>query len=119
MSAGETMIAEPAVMEEQPAPSVAPRASASAPDPAEAGRDMLTLLLEDLVPDARGEIVILSDGNHDITVITDQPVADQGRQSAHVTDAGLDVSGFSYCTFASGVTVFCPSTHHLVVLDHA
>src|SRR5216684_1647325 len=91
------------------------RVAAATPD---TGRDMLTLLLEDLVPDARGEIVILSAGDHDITVVTDQPVADQGRQSAHVTDAGLDVSGFSYCTFASGVTVFCPSTHHLVVLDH-
>src|SRR5882672_7132393 len=90
--------------------------SAATPD---TGRDTLTLLLDDLVPDARGEIVILSDGDHDITVVTDQPVADQGLQSAHVTDAGLDVSGFSYCTFASGVTVFCPSTHHLVVLDHA
>jgi len=86
---------------------------------AETGRDTLTLLLEDLVPDARGEIVILSAGDHDITVVTDQPVADQGRQSAHVTDAGLDVSGFSYCTFASGGTVFCPNAHHLVVLDHA
>jgi hypothetical protein len=85
----------------------------------ETGRDTLTLLLEDLVPDARGEIVILSAGDHDITVVTDQPVANQGLQSAHVTDAGLDVSGFSYCTFASGVTVFCPSTHQLVVLDHA
>ena len=93
--------------------------SAVAPGVAETGRETLTLLLEDLVPDARGEIVILSAGDHDITVVTDQPVADQGRQSAHVTDAGLDVSGFSYCTFASGVTVFCPSTHHLVVLDHA
>src|SRR5437879_11588068 len=88
--------------------------SAAAPD---TGHDTLTLLLEDLVPDARGEIVILSAGDHDITVVTDQPVANQGLQSAHVTYAGLDVSGFSYCTFASGVTVFCPSTHHLVVLD--
>jgi len=36
-----------------------------------------------------------------------------------VTEAGLDVSGFSYCTFASGVTVFCPSAHRLTVLNEA
>lgn len=90
-------------------------ASAAAP---ESGRETLTLLLEDLVPDARGEIVILSNGDHDIAVVTDQPIADQGLQAAHLTDTGLDVSGFCYCTFASGVTVFCPSEHRLVVLDH-
>jgi hypothetical protein len=87
----------------------------------ETGRDMLTLSLDDLVPDARGKIVIVSDGDHDITVVTDQTVASTGVEPSqpHLTETGLDVSGFSYCTFASGVTVFCPSAHRLLVLNEA
>jgi hypothetical protein len=82
---------------------------------------MLTLSLDDLVPDGRGEIVILSEGDHDIAVVTDQPVTNRGvgAPQPHLTEAGLDVSGFSYCTFASGVTVFCPSAHRLTVLNEA
>jgi len=83
--------------------------------------EMLTLSLDDLVPDSRGEIVILSAGDHDINVITDQPVAKSGIDSVqpHLTETGLDVSGFAYCTFADGVTVFCPSAHRLTVLNEA
>jgi hypothetical protein len=81
--------------------------------------EMLTLSLDDLVPDARGEIVILSGGTHDITVVTDEPVTKSGIEPVqpHLTETGLDVSGFTYCTFAGGVTVFCPSAHRLLVLN--
>jgi hypothetical protein len=79
--------------------------------------DSLALRLEDLIPDARGEVVILSPEECDITVLTSQAVAQQGTEPSHVTSVGLDVSGFSFCTFDGGVTVFYPGTHRLVVMD--
>jgi len=89
---------------------------APAPPPADAAGDAtLTLALEDLIPDARGEIVILDHSGQDITMVTHEGVAAQGVEDAHVTAAGLDVSGFSYCTFEGGITVFYPATHHLLV----
>lgn len=81
------------------------------------GAELLTLSLEDLIPDARGEVVILSDAGHDIAVVTHEPVASQGIETLHVMDSGLDVSGFGYCTFAGGLTVFYPPTHRLLVTD--
>jgi hypothetical protein len=80
-----------------------------------AGGTTLSLALADLLPDARGEIVILDHSGHDIAVVTHEAIAAQGIGDAHVTAAGLDVSGFSYCTFEGGVTVFYPATHRLFV----
>jgi hypothetical protein len=79
--------------------------------------DLLTLSLDDLIPDARGEVVILSDAGPDIAVVTSEPIAGQGVETAHVTASGLDVSGFSYCTFAGGITLFYPASHRLLVTD--
>lgn len=79
--------------------------------------ELLTLSLEDLIPDVRGEVVILSDTGLDIAVVTTEPVASQGVETLHVMDSGLDVSGFGYCTFVGGITVFYPPTHRLLVTD--
>jgi hypothetical protein len=59
--------------------------------------------------------VILDHSGQDIAVVTHEMVAAQGIGDAHVTVAGLDVSGFAYCTFEGGVTVFYPATHRLLV----
>lgn len=79
--------------------------------------ELLTLTLEDLIPDARGEVVILSDAGHDIAVVTHQPIANQGIEASHVTAAGLDVSGYGFCTFAEGITLFYPPGQRLFVTD--
>jgi hypothetical protein len=91
----------------------APQAESAAQAPA------LTLALEDLIPDARNEVVILDHSGQEISVVTSEPVASQGIQDAHVTASGHDVSGFAYCTFESGLTLFYPPTHHLLVTDES
>jgi hypothetical protein len=91
----------------------APHAESEAQAPA------LTLALEDLIPDARNEVVILDHSGQEISVVTSEPVASQGIQDAHVTASGHDVSGFAYCTFESGLTLFYPPTHHLLVTDES
>jgi hypothetical protein len=85
-----------------------------APPPA---GELLTLTFEDLIPDSQGEVVILSDAGHDIAVVTHQPVASQGVEASHIMASGLDVSGFAFCTFADGVTLFYPTTQRLFVTD--
>ena len=56
---------------------------------------------------------------YDITVVTHEPVASEGVETLHVMDSGLDVSGFGYCTFAGGITVFYPPTQRLLVTDES
>ena len=90
-------------------------AAPHADSPAQA--PVLTLALEDLIPDARNEVVILDHSGQEISVVTSEPIADQGILNAHVTASGHDVSGFAYCTFESGLTLFYPPTHHLLVTD--
>ncbi len=80
--------------------------------------ETLTLTMEDLIPDARGEIVILNETGQDIAVVTADSIAAHGVESSHTTALGMDVSGFSYCTFASGLTIFYPSSQRLLITDH-
>jgi hypothetical protein len=79
--------------------------------------EALTLALGDLIPDPRGEIVILDQSGQDIAVVSHEAVAAQGVEPAHVMASGFDVSGFAYCTFASGLTVYYPATHRFLVTD--
>ncbi|MGH7000245.1 MAG: hypothetical protein ACREEA_01915 [Stellaceae bacterium] len=77
----------------------------------------LSLSLGDLIPDTHNEIVILDGSGNNLAVVTDNAVASHGISCAHVTASGLDVSGFAYCTFEGGVTVFYPATHRLIVTN--
>jgi hypothetical protein len=86
----------------------------STDDPIE--REPLTLHLQDLLPDAGGEIVILDRSGDGIALLTDQPPTAQGIGASHVTDGGIDVSGYAYCSFSSGLTVFYSSLQKLIVL---
>jgi hypothetical protein len=79
----------------------------------------LTLALGDLIPDAHNEVVILDGSGHDIAVTTHDAIAAHGIAETHVTVTGLDVSGFAYCTFEGGITVFYPATHRLIVTGDA
>jgi hypothetical protein len=79
----------------------------------------LTFSLKELQPDEGGEVVIESDTGTDVTVLTDDPVTDRGVERDHITHAGHDVSGFAYCRFADGITVFYPRSHALTVNESA
>ena len=79
--------------------------------------EMLTLSLKELMPDERGEVVIHNQAGTDVTVLTDDPMTDRGVERDHITRAGFDVSGFAYCRFAGGITVFYPRSHSLCVTD--
>ena len=79
--------------------------------------ETLTLSLRELLPDAGGEVVIHNQAGTDVTVLTDDPVTEHGLKANHVTRAGHDVSGFAYCRFAGGITVFYPRTLSLCVTE--
>jgi hypothetical protein len=77
----------------------------------------LTFSLKELPPDDGGEVVIHSDTGTDVTVLTDNPVIARGIERDHITSAGHDVSGFAYCRFATGITVFYPRSHRLCIKE--
>ncbi len=91
-----------------------PASAASLPR-ADGGDGPLTLSLNDLIPDAHGEVVILNHGGGEIAVITGQEIAASGVEDAHVTAAGLDVTGYAFLTFSGGITVFYPADHQILV----
>jgi hypothetical protein len=77
-----------------------------------------TVLLElaDLLPDASGEVVLFADDTLPLNIVTDLPVTDAGIAEAHVTAAGVDVTGLHFYSFESGLTVYSP-TDVLIVAD--
>jgi len=85
--------------------------------PASGGDESLTLSLKELLPDEGGEVVIHNHANTDVTVLTDDAVTERGVEHNHVTRAGYDVSGFAYCRFAGGITVFYPRSHSLCATE--
>lgn len=77
----------------------------------------LTFALRELLPDDSGEVVIENHTGDDVTVLTDEPITDRGIERDHITRAGHDVSGFAYCRFAGGITVFHPRSLSLCVKE--
>ncbi len=77
-----------------------------------------TVLLElaDLLPDASGEVVLFADDDLAVNIVTDLPVTEAGIAEAHVTAAGVDVTGLHFYSFESGLTVYSP-TDVLIVAD--
>ena len=81
-----------------------------------AGAGEVEIALADLVADANGEVVVLNDsGFRTMAVRTHAAVTADGRVKKHVTASGEDVSGFSYVTFDSGVTLYYPEGLDLMV----
>lgn len=82
--------------------------AAGAPAPADA--DTISLELSDLLPDSAGNIVIEYDGgNLAVELLTDQSVVERGVAAEAVDANGGDLSGFAYCAFSNGTTVFFPT----------
>ena len=68
--------------------------------------DAWVLDLGDLIADAKGEIVVGDMGGAHLTITAAASVASQGQAEGHVTQDGVDVSGFQFVTFENGITLF-------------
>lgn len=67
----------------------------------------ITLSLDDLLPDANGEIVIVSDGDTPtLSILTDRRVCDSGVATHHVTAEGVEVSGLAFYAFEGGTRLY-------------
>jgi hypothetical protein len=78
--------------------------------PAAADADTISLDLSDLLPDSAGNIVIEYDGgNLAVELLTDQSVIERGVAAEAADANGGDLSGFAYCAFSNGTTVFFPT----------
>lgn len=83
----------------------------------EVDRSAVDLSLDDLVADARGEIVLFNDsGLRAMTVAARPAVIEHGRSERHVTLAGEDVTGFRFLTFADGTKLFFDPMLHLEIV---
>ena len=72
------------------------------------GGETVLLELADLLPDASGEVVLFADDSLPVNIVTDQPITKVGIAEAHVTAAGVDVTGLHFYSFESGLTVYSP-----------
>ena len=77
----------------------------------------LVILLEDLLPDDRGEVVLLTEESVPVSIITEKAVAQSGVAEDHVTASGLDVNGLNFYSFDNGITLY--SAHDLLITDAA
>ena len=82
----------------------------------QATEETVFLELEDLLPDASGEIVLFAGEELPVNIVTDEPLTDAGIAEAHVTAAGVDVTGLHFYSFESGITLYSP-TDLLIVTE--
>jgi hypothetical protein len=76
--------------------------------------DTVVLNLQDLLPDAGGEVVIHGAGLA-LGLATDRTMTAAGTAEAHVTAAGENVAGFRYYQFDGGITLYCPADTSLLL----
>jgi hypothetical protein len=74
------------------------------------------LELEDLLPDASGEVVLFAGEELPVNIVTGEPLTGAGIAEAHVTAAGVDVTGLHFYSFESGLTLYSP-TDLLIVTE--
>ncbi|MEE9141055.1 MAG: hypothetical protein V3U18_09845 [Alphaproteobacteria bacterium] len=71
------------------------------------GDDRITLSLSRLKPDANGDVVLLADsGLSAVGVTTREAIVTSGIVDKHVTAGGVDVAGYRFVRFESGVTLY-------------
>jgi hypothetical protein len=96
-------------------PNVAAAADESVPAN-DTDSDHIVLSLGDLLPDANGEIVVLSQqGQLHLNLMTDLRVCESGVSPGHVTADGLDVFGLSYYAFEGGTRVYYSSDVEITI----
>ena len=82
----------------------------------QATEETVLLELEDLLPDASGEVVLFAGEELPVNIVTDEPLTGAGIAEAHVTAAGVDVTGLHFYSFESGLTLYSP-TDLLIVTE--
>lgn len=83
----------------------------------DADADRIVLSLEDMLPDANGEIVVLSQqGQLHLNLMTDLKVCDSGVAASHVMADGLDVHGLSFYAFEGGTKIYYSSDVEITIL---
>ena len=81
--------------------------------------DQVVLSLNELLPDPNGDVVLFNDaGPVAVNIMTDVPITETGTADHYVTSSGVDVSGYHYCTFEAGVTIYYPPGMDLLVTAH-
>lgn len=84
--------------------------------PADSDADHIVLSMQDLLPDANGEIVVLSQQGHlHLSLMTDQRIAESGVAASHVTADGIDVDGLSFYAFEGGVKLYYSSDVEITI----
>jgi len=78
----------------------------------------VSLSLAELLPDAKGEIVIVTDGEDTrLQIVTDLRLLESGVSDHHLTAGGLQVDGFNYWVFEDGTKLYyAPGTS--IELEH-
>jgi hypothetical protein len=94
------VVVDPAALEHLASDAILSQSAASGADEA------LVLSLEDLLPDGEGTVVMLTDENLPVNLMTDEPLAGSGVVDEHVSVGGLDVEGLFYYSFANGLTLY-------------
>ncbi|MDZ4735682.1 MAG: hypothetical protein SGJ07_04970 [Rhodospirillaceae bacterium] len=70
----------------------------------------ITLSLDDLLPDANNEIVIVGDGDSlHLSILTDMRICDSGISGEHLTADGVDVAGLCFFAFEDGMRLYYPA----------
>lgn len=78
--------------------------------------DQMVLSLTDLLPDSRGDVVLFNEaGPLAVNIIADSAVTETGTADHYVTSAGVDVSGYHFCTFEAGLTIYYPPEIDLLI----
>lgn len=82
--------------------------------------DQLALSLEDLLPDANGNVVLFNDaGVTEMSIVTARAVVETGIAGEDAAPGAADVAGMAYYSFDSGPTLYCPMDVHVsIVSDH-
>ena len=82
------------------------------------GDDAIALSLDDLLPDANGNVVLFNDaGVTEMSILAERPVIDSGIAGAEMGALGsADVAGMAYYSFDSGPTLYCPLDIHVSII---
>jgi hypothetical protein len=83
------------------------------------GDDAIALSLDDLLPDANGNVVLFNDaGVTEMSIIAERPVIDSGIAGEGAgTSCGADVAGMAYYSFDPGPTLYYPMNLHVSIIS--
>ena len=86
------------------------------PSPTE-GPDQLALSLADLLPDAKGNVVLFNDaGVTAMSITSPKPLVDSGIAGEQAAAEVGDVAGMAFYSFDSGPPLYCPLDVHVSII---